>query len=109
MKSDDEKKPKEDDKSLKELKIQIENLSEDLIKEREKSEDYLNRLKYLQADFDNYQKRLHKQTEDIVKYAAEKLIVRLLDILDDLERAINVGKEIQDKEDLLHGINLIFI
>jgi molecular chaperone GrpE len=105
----DEKNKVQPDKiTVEELHLQIKNLSEGLIKEREKAEDYLSRLRYLQADFDNYQKRMLKQSEDIVKYAAEKLIVRLLDILDDLERAINVGKEIQDKESLLHGINLIF-
>ena len=108
MNTDEKNKIQQDDISVEELQLQIKNLSEGLTKEREKAEDYLSRLRYLQADFDNYQKRMLKQSEDIVKYAAEKLIVRLLDIFDDLERAINVGKEIQDKESLLHGINLIF-
>ncbi|TET65661.1 nucleotide exchange factor GrpE, partial [Candidatus Bathyarchaeota archaeon] len=38
----------------------IKRLEDTLKKEREKSSEYLNRLKYLQADFENYRKRMEK-------------------------------------------------
>jgi len=40
-------------------------VEEELQKEREKSEDYLRRLQYLQADFENYRKRAEREMGDV--------------------------------------------
>ena len=108
MDSNSEDKSAQEKVDVEKLQSEIGELKEALTKERKTSEDYLNRLKYLQADLDNFQKRMLKEKEDIVKYASEKLIIRLLDILDDLERAINIGKDVEDKEALIAGINVVF-
>ena len=63
-----------------ELKTQLEEKSK-------LSEDRLNQLKYLQADFDNYRKKFEKEKKDIIKLANENLIKEFLIVLDDLERA----------------------
>lgn len=47
----------------------------------------------LQADFDNYRKFMEKEKTELIKAANEKLIVRLLGVLDDFERAIGLIKE----------------
>ncbi len=72
-----------------------------------KADDYLNRLKYLKADFENYKKRKDKEIENVLKWGNERLIVRLLNIIDDLERAINIGKQANTKEELIGGIEMI--
>ena len=56
--------------------------------ERKRNEELLSRLKYLQADFENYRKRVSRETEAVVKLANEALVVRLLPILDDMDAAL---------------------
>ncbi len=56
--------------------------------ERQKSDELLSRMKYLQADFDNYRKRVSRETEAVVKRANEALLVRLIPILDDFDAAL---------------------
>ena len=60
----------------------------DLEIERARNEELMNRLKYLQADFENYRKRAARETEAVVKFANEALLVRLLPVLDDLDAAL---------------------
>ncbi len=56
--------------------------------ERARNEELLNRLTYLQADFENYRKRAARETEAVVKLANEALLLRLLPVLDDFDAAL---------------------
>ncbi len=56
--------------------------------ERKKNEELVTRMKYLQADFDNYRKRVARETEAVVKFANEALLVRLIPVLDDFDAAL---------------------
>ena len=56
--------------------------------ERKRNEELLTRLKYLQAEFENYRKRASRETEAVVKFANEALIARLLPVLDDFDAAL---------------------
>jgi len=56
--------------------------------ERKRNEELLSRLKYLQADFENYRKRLVRETEAVVRFANEALVARLLPVLDDFDAAL---------------------
>lgn len=56
--------------------------------ERKRNEELLNRLKYLQADFENYRKRVSRETDAVVRLANETLVVRLMPVLDDLDAAL---------------------
>jgi len=103
-----------EDESIKETKPveksienELEELRKALKEERDRAEDYLNRLKYLQADFENFQKRANREMLELVKYGNERLIVKLLNVVDDLERAIKSGKETNSKEALMDGVELI--
>ena len=49
----------------------VKTLEEALKKESEKSSEYLNRLKYLQADFENYRKRVDKEVREIAQLSKE--------------------------------------
>ena len=76
-------------------------------KEKEmESLDYYNRLIRLQADFANYKKRTEKEKSDIYLYANEKLALDLLDILDNLERAL--VSQTEDQENPFYtGIQMV--
>ena len=75
--------------------------------EQAKSKAYLNRLKYLQADFQNYGKRMEKEVQEVTQRSNERLIVSLINILDDLESAILAGKTTENKGALLEGVEII--
>jgi molecular chaperone GrpE len=87
--------------------VEFEKLKKVLDDEKKKASEYLSRLKYLQADFENLQKRTKKEVDEAILHGNEGLIMKLLPILDDLERALNSAKETKDKEAVLDGLELI--
>jgi molecular chaperone GrpE len=74
--------------------------------EKKRSEDYLTRLKYLQADFDNLNKRFDREAEQIKCYCTERLVVQLLDVVDELELAIKNGEISTSTETFLEGVEM---
>ena len=68
--------------------------------------DYENTLKRLQADFENTLKRTHKEKEDYAKVAVAKVLVRFVDIADDLDRALNILEKTQEGE-VKTGIKMV--
>ncbi len=88
------------------LKSRITELSRQFEEEQKKSEDYLNRLKYLQADFENYQKRVKREREDIIKMGSESIIRKILSVLDEMEIAIAENRKISNSE-VVRGLELI--
>nr|MBU1327602.1 nucleotide exchange factor GrpE [Candidatus Omnitrophota bacterium] len=72
-----------------------------------KSDEYYDRLLRLQADFDNYKKRLEKEKLEFIKFANEEIIAEILKILDDFERAVEAGKIKHDFDILYKGIEMI--
>jgi molecular chaperone GrpE len=90
-----------------EFKAKVKELEEKLEIEQEKTEEYLNRLKYLQADFENYRKRVEKEVQEAVQGSNERLVACLIDIIDDLESAISAGETTENKDALLEGIKMI--
>ena len=61
-------------KSKKELEKEIDELREHSLRQR--------------ADFENYCKQLEREKEGFMKYANEELITRLLEVVDNFERAL---------------------
>jgi molecular chaperone GrpE len=74
--------------------------------EKRRSEDYLTRLKYLQADFENLKRRCDRQLSDAKNYATEGLVLQLLDVVDELELAVKTGKSASDGKPLLEGVQM---
>lgn len=65
----------------------IETLKQSLTKEKEKAENYLANWQRAQADFVNYKRRIEQEREETSKFANAMLMLNLLPVLDDLERA----------------------
>lgn len=63
-------------------------LSDDFARISAERDEFLDALKRLQADFDNYRKRTERQQAELRQRASEALVVRLLPVLDSLELAI---------------------
>lgn len=60
------------------------------------------------AEFDNYRKRTIKEKADLIKTASEKVIVDILPVLDDFERALQNIKKADSDPTLLEGVELIY-
>ncbi|MGQ9514182.1 MAG: nucleotide exchange factor GrpE [Thermoproteota archaeon] len=83
-----------------------EKLRASLLEERKRADDYLNRLKYLQADFENYRKRIKRDIDEAVQFGKEKLILNLLNIVDELELAVQAGEKTENKEAITEGVKV---
>jgi len=66
----------------------IESLKQALAEEKEKAEGYLANWQRTQADFINYKRRNEQEREEFNKFANTGLVLSLLPVLDDLERAL---------------------
>jgi molecular chaperone GrpE len=79
-----------------------------LKEEADKAKEYWDKALRLQADFENMRKRLEKEKQDFIKFANEGVILNLLNILDDLERVVELaqGKH-QDMPAFLKGTEMI--
>ncbi len=62
----------------------------------------------LNAEFDNIRKRTQKEKEEFIKYANEKLILELVDVLEALERGLENAKKSNNKDKLIEGMELIY-
>lgn len=85
---------------------EVKRLEKALSEEHEKSSQYLNRLMYLQADFENYRKRMEKDMREAAQLGKEKLVANLLSVIDELELAIRSGRETENKQAILEGVEM---
>jgi molecular chaperone GrpE len=60
------------------------------------------------AEFENTKKRLHRETEEFAKYAAEGVIRALLPIIDSLDQALIAVDKQSDPEAVIKGVHLIY-
>jgi molecular chaperone GrpE len=86
--------------------IEGEALAEALENEKKRSEEYLSRLRYAQADFENLKKRYDRQIDEIRKYCTEPLILELLDVVDELELAVKVGRDSSSVDGVVQGVEM---
>jgi molecular chaperone GrpE len=75
---------------------------------RAEAAEYLDHLRRLQAEFDNYRKRVLKEQTDAVERAAAPAIQRLLEVLDDFELALMSANDKPDFDRFLHGVELVY-
>jgi molecular chaperone GrpE len=66
--------------------------------------------KYLRliAEFDNYRKRTMRERIEMINYAGEEIIIGLLPVMDDLERAIKSSEEQDVPQAVMEGIKIIY-
>jgi molecular chaperone GrpE len=88
-------KPKKDKKEE-----EIEKLNEKLA---ENSDKHLRLL----AEFDNYRRRTLKEKADLIKSGGESVLVNILPVIDDFERALSLMKDENDENPVKQGLVLI--
>jgi len=87
------------------LSDSVDRLKKGLEDEKKKSEEYLTRLKYIQADFENYRKRVDREIVEIEEFSTSRFARRLLPILDELDLAVShAGSE---SSALTEGVKMV--
>ena len=97
-----------EDEANKEEKKSLLSLEEQKKLMKEKDE-YYNKLLRLQAEFDNYKKRMSSEREKEKKYGGEEVMKGLLPVLDNFERAIeNANEEEKEESEFYKGVKMIY-
>jgi len=89
-----------------EVNSEIETLKAELEQSQKDVSENADRVKRLQADFDNFRRRTRQEKEELSTFVAQGLIKDLLPLLDNLERAISV--ETADETSLREGVSMIY-
>ena len=63
----------------------------------------------LSAEFDNYRKRTLREKMELSKYATDELLLKLLPVMDDFDRAVSHMETSTDPTALKNGIDLIYV
>lgn len=84
------------------------NLEEQVANLQAEKAELNDRFLRLYSDFDNYKKRVGKEKLEMLATASEKVLVSLLPIVDDFERAIAANEKVEDIEAIKEGFNLIY-
>jgi molecular chaperone GrpE len=69
-------------------------------------DEYLDALRRLKAEFDNFRKRAQRDQADLVSRASERLVKQLLPVVDDLERALEAAAAHEEAQ-LEEGVRLV--
>ena len=69
-------------------------------------DEYLDHLRRLKAEFDNYRRRVQRDNEELRLRAAETVVESLLPVMDNLSRALEAGDKHEEGQ-LLAGLDLV--
>jgi molecular chaperone GrpE len=84
------------------------SLKQALAEAQQKAEEYLANWQRSQADFINYKRRTEQERQDFNRFANANLILSLLPVLDDLERALDSTPHVKSaKHSWIEGVRLV--
>lgn len=63
----------------------------------------------LHAEFDNFRKRTLKEKADLIKSGGERVLLDIIMLVDDFERALESLHKTEDREAMLEGMDLIYM
>lgn len=77
---------------IEDLKVQVEKFKNDFL--------------YLRADFDNYRRNIVKERSDLTKFGCERLMVDLLGVVDNFERALETRLSPENFSNYAKGVEM---
>jgi len=84
----------------------VEVLTDELAQARQSAESYLDDLRRVAADFENFRKRSARDRDEIVERAAQRVVASLLPVLDSFDAALGAA-ETADGERIVAGMRSI--
>jgi len=97
----DKSEETEDEKKIKELTEEIEKL-------KSEKDELKNLLLRKAAEFENYKRRSESEFAQIIKYAAEPILLKILSVFDDFERSISHIDDENNFNSTKEGLKLLF-
>jgi len=91
-----------------ELPTDPEELKNLLVQKNQEAKENYDRLLRLAAEVDNLRKRQEREISEVRRFANENLIKELLPVLDNLERALEHGRQSEAPEAMLEGLELVY-
>ena len=94
--------------------IDLEDVAEPLVpddtkqKLRQELEEQKDKYVRLFAEFDNYKRRSSKERIELIQTAGKEVIVSMLQVLDDCDRAEKQLQQTDDAEQIKEGVQLVF-
>ncbi|AFK87063.1 protein grpE [Thermoanaerobacterium aotearoense SCUT27] len=88
---------------------EIEELKNKLKQKEDEANEYLEMAQRLKAEFENYRRRTEKEKADLIEYGKEQVILDILPVIDNFERALEASHG--DNEEIAsfkEGVNLIY-
>lgn len=89
-------------------KGKVQELEAEIERMKAEKAELNDRFLRLFSEFDNYKKRVSKEKLDLIATASEKVLVSLLPIIDDFERAIAANEKADNIDSIKEGFNLIY-
>jgi len=90
--------------STEEKIAELEAKSTDLASQLAETRDQLLRKA---ADFENFRKRMNQEKQGAIEYANQSLLLDIIPVIDDFERAIQAGESSTDLASFLNGVKMI--
>lgn len=75
---------------------------------QQRFDDLNNSYLRLHAEFDNFRKRTLKEKADLIKSGGERVLLDIITLVDDFERALAILHDAEDKDAMLEGMDLIY-
>ncbi|MGI6574023.1 MAG: nucleotide exchange factor GrpE [Fermentimonas sp.] len=83
------------------------SVEEELENFQQKHEELNDSYLRLHAEYDNFRKRTLKEKAELIKNGGERVLIGIISLVDDFERALESLQRAEDKEAVLEGIELI--
>ena len=93
-----------DDNNIANLKEDLAIIKEELFAARKSSDNNLNKLKYMMAEFDNYRKQMEKQIDSKIESGKAELLLKFLSLRDDYLRALEMAKQSKSETVVIEGL-----
>ncbi|MBW2562963.1 MAG: nucleotide exchange factor GrpE, partial [Deltaproteobacteria bacterium] len=85
---------------------QLNEIQAELETAKQEAKETYDRFLRVSAEFENYKKRSAREMDDLRKYANQSLIVEMLAVVDNLERALNSSNGSSNDKCMADGVNL---
>jgi molecular chaperone GrpE len=104
---DDPRAPASEETDGNDAADQVERDLDELGEAKRERDEYLELAQRTRADFDNYRKRVARETSEALARGKAELARELLPVIDNLERALNVGEDASAHEALARGVAMV--
>ena len=102
-----EEKIEEKEEKIEEVKSEQEKKEDEIVELGIKLQEITDKYMRLSAEFDNYRKRTLKEKMELTKSAGERILVNVLPVMDNFERALKSVDDSSDIKGIKEGIQLI--